>query len=212
MELENLKQSWQKYDKMLTDNLKTNQELLKKINLDRAKSSMDIPKNYELISLAIGFVFLLYVLTSTIRFSADPKYLISGSLTCLWTMIMIILTIGKLKLLTNLDFYNHSVLSIQKRLAKIKKKYLNYKKFELFTIPLFIIVAAPILAKAMRGFDLFGSPLKYAIAFALAVGIGYPITVWIYKNWYDKKLRNTDNFLSELESFEQDDESVTGQQ
>ncbi|MGM0612455.1 MAG: hypothetical protein ACQESM_02970 [Bacteroidota bacterium] len=202
MELDDLKQTWLKYDKKLSDNLKTNRELLKKINLDRAKSAMDTPKNYELISLIIGFLFLLYVVTSTIRFSADSKFLVSGTLTSLWTIIMITLTLGKLKLLTNLDFYNQSVLNIQKRLAKIKKKYLQYKRFELYTIPLFVIVAAPILAKAMRGFDFFESPLKYAISFAVAIGIGYPITIWIYKNWYDKKLKNTDNFLNELEEFE----------
>ncbi|MCF8219586.1 MAG: hypothetical protein K9I29_09555 [Bacteroidales bacterium] len=202
MELDDLKQTWLKYDKKLSDNLKTNRELLKKTNLDRAKSAMDTPKNYEVISLIIGFLFLLYVVTSTIRFSADTKFLLSGTLTSLWTIIMITLTLGKLKLLTNLDFYNQSVLNIQKRLARIKKKYLQYKRFELYTIPLFVIVAAPILAKAMRGFDFFASPLKYAISFVVAVGIGYPITIWIYKNWYDKKLKNTDTFINELEKFE----------
>ena len=44
MELEDLKKAWSEYDKKLSENLKTNNELLKKMNLNNAKSSMDTPK------------------------------------------------------------------------------------------------------------------------------------------------------------------------
>ena len=49
MELEELKNTWEQYDKKISENLRTNKELLKKINLDRAKSTMDTPKNMSII-------------------------------------------------------------------------------------------------------------------------------------------------------------------
>ena len=206
MELEDLKQAWSQYDKKLVDNLKTNKELLRKMNLDRAKSAMDTPKNYELFSAIIGFGFLIYVISSTIQFSSEIKFLIPGILTSVWAAIILTLTLGKLTLLTNLDFYSQSILDIQKQLTRIKKKHLNYKRYELYSLPLFVIVAVPTLGKAMHGFDIYASPTRFAIAVGLALILGYPITIWVYKNWYDKKLKNTNDFIAELSRFETDEQ------
>lgn len=205
MELDELKQAWSQYDRKLVENLKINKELLSKMNLDRAKSASDVPKNYELLTVVIGFGFLLYVLSATIKYSSEIKFLIPGILTSVWTIIMLTMTIGKLKLFSNFDIYNLPILDLQKQLGKIKKKHLDYKRFELNSIPLFALVAAPILGKAMRGFDLYSSPIRFIIAIGLALIIGYPMEFWIYKNLYDKKLKDTNKFLNELYKFESEE-------
>lgn len=205
MEFEDLKKVWSQYDKKLTENLETNKELLRSINLDRAKTAMDKPKNYEIFSLIVVAIFLIFIINSTIQFSSEIKFLIAGILTAIWAATMLVFSIGKLKLFTDLDFYNQPILNIQKQLATIKKKYLNYKRIELFSYPLFVVVAAPILGKALRGFDLFTSPTRFAIAVGLSLVIGYPISIWVYKNWYDKKLKNAEDFLGELNKFEEEE-------
>ena len=73
MELEDLKKVWSDYDKKLTDNLKTNNELIRKMNLNNAKSTMDTPKRYEIVNVIGGFVFLLAVITYTIKLSTDSE-------------------------------------------------------------------------------------------------------------------------------------------
>jgi len=204
MELEELKNTWEQYDKKISENLRTNKELLKKINLDRAKSTMDTPKKYEYFSLLTNVVFFLYILSSTIKYSDNLGLLLSGILTMIWLVVMISLTIGKLKNLTNIDFYSQSIIEIQRYLAAFSKRYLNYKKIELFTMPIFVIVVAPILGKALKGFNLFTIPLQYAIAVGLGLIIGYPVVLWIYKHWYENKLKNANDFLNELLDYEKD--------
>jgi len=54
MELDELKKAWIQYDKKLSENLKINQELLKKITLGKSKHEMKLPKNYEIASVVIG--------------------------------------------------------------------------------------------------------------------------------------------------------------
>ena len=202
MEFEDLKQAWSDYDKKLSENLKTNKKLLREINLNRAKSAMDTPKNYEFLSLIIGALFFLYVLSSTIRFSGDTSLLISGILTSIWCLIITWLTVYKLKALTDLDFYREGLLVIQKKLVNVSKRYLLSKRFELYSFPLFAIIAAPILAKSLRGYYLFGSPERYMIGVGAGLLLGYPLIIWIYKHWYKKKIQDFDEFISELTKFE----------
>lgn len=202
MELEDLKQAWSDYDKKLNENLQTNKKLLSEMNLDRAKAEMDTPRKYELGSLIIGVLFLLYVLSSTVRFAGDTKLLVSGILTSIWCLIMTWLTVYKLKSLTNLDFYNTGLLEIQKKMVTVTKRYLLSKRFEIYGFPFFAIVAAPILAKALRGFYLFNHPERYIIAIGGALLLGYPLVLWIYKHWYKNKVDKVERFMSELTNFE----------
>jgi len=202
MELEEFKQAWSVYDKKLNENLQTNKKLLREMNLDRAKSEMDTPRKYELGSMVIGVLFLIYVLSSTVRFAGDTKLLISGILTGIWCLIMTFLTAYKLKSLTTLDFYNIGLLEIQKKMIVVTKRYLLSKRFEIYSFPFFAIVAAPILAKALRGFYIFDHPERYITGVGGALLLGYPLVIWIYKHWYKNKIDRVERFVSELTKFE----------
>lgn len=202
MEFEDLKQVWSDYDKKLNENLQTNKKLLREMNLDRAKSEMDTPRKYEFGSLIIGVIFLLYVLFSTVSFAGDTKLLISGILTSTWGFIMIWLTVYKLKSLTDLDFNKAGLLEIQKKMVAVTKRYLLSKRFEIYSFPFFAVVAVPILAKALRGYYIFSHPQRYLVGVGLALLIGYPLVIWIYKHWYKNKIDKVDSFISELTKFE----------
>ena len=86
-------------------------------------------------------------------------------------------------------------------ILKVKQKYLQLKKIEFYIIPFFVVAAAPILAKALNGMDLFDHPYRYIIGIFISLLIGYPLAVWIYKNWYSRKLKNVSGFLEELNKF-----------
>ncbi|MFV0590130.1 MAG: hypothetical protein ACK5M7_01980 [Draconibacterium sp.] len=204
MELEELKQAWLEYDNKLSSGLKTNHLLLRKMNLNHAKAAMATPLYYELFSFVIVFALLIGTVSSTIRFASSTKLLISGGLTILWLIVSLVLTARKIKGLSNLNFYNASVLEIQKQLALVQKRYQWYKKFEFYTFPVFAVVAIPVGVKAVHGFDIFEYPWQYVIGVTLALAIGYPLAIWIYKNWYDKKLQDTNEVLTELDQFEQE--------
>ena len=73
-----------------------------------------------------------------------------------------------------------------------------------FTGPLFVIVSVPLISRVLVGVDIFKFPGVYIIAVAMALLIGYPVSVWINKNWYENKIIDTDKFLDELNSFEKE--------
>jgi Na+/H+ antiporter NhaA len=205
MELEELKSAWAQYDKKLSQNLKLNEELLRKMNLEKSKKEMNAPLTYEIISVSIGVIFLLYIAFATIRYSNEFKFLLPGIITCIIVAIWVYNSFSKIRLLSNIDYYYTPIVELQKSIHTFNQKYQKYKKFELYSIPVFAISAMPILGIALRNFDIYEHLTRFIIGIVLSLILGYPGTIWIYKNLYDKKLRNTTKFLDELSQFEKEE-------
>ncbi len=204
MELDDLKGVWAQYDKKLSDNLRFNEELLKKLNLDKSRREMNAPLIFEICSVVITGVFLVLVASWTLRFGNELTYQISGILSCISFAIMLVFALKKVTLLSNIDYYNLPVAELQKKLYVFKNKYFKLKKYELILFPLYVIVLIPICAKGLRNFDIMIHPMRFAIAVILAIGIGLPVALWIYRHLYEKKIKNTSDFLSELSRFEEE--------
>jgi hypothetical protein len=205
MELEELKSVWAQYDKKLTQNLKLNEELLRKMNLEKSKKEMNTPLFYEIISVIVGVIFLLFIASATIRYSYDLKFLLPGIITSIIIAIWVYNSISKIKLLTNIDYYYSPIVELQKSINTFKLKYQKSKKFELYSFPAFAIAAFPILGIAMRNFDIYEHPIRFIVGIVLALLLGYSGQIWLYKNLYEKKIRNTTKFLVELSKFEQEE-------
>src|ERR1035437_5877731 len=194
MELEELKSVWAQYDKKLTQNLKLNEELLRKMNLEKSKKEMNTPLFYEIISVIVGVIFLLFIASATIRYSYDLKFLLPGIITSIIIAIWVYNSISKIKLLTNIDYYYSPIVELQKSINTFKLKYQKSKKFELYSFPAFAIAAFPILGIAMRNCDIYEHPIRFIVGIVLALLLGYSGQIWLYKNLYEKKIRNTTKF------------------
>jgi len=205
MEIEELKSAWAQYDKKLTQNLKLNEELLRKMNLEKSRKEMNTPLTYEIISIIIGVIFLLFIGSATIRYSNEIKFLLPGVITSVIVAIWVFNSFSKIRLLSNIDYYYSSIVELQKSINTFNQKYQKYKKFELYSIPIFAISAFPILGIAMRNFDIYDHPIRFIIGIVISFILGYPGTIWIYKNLYDKKIRNTSKFLNDLSRFEKEE-------
>lgn len=204
MELDDLKGAWAQYDKKLSENLKFNEELFKKLNLDNSRREMSTPLNYEIGSVVVSVISIIVVTSWTIQFGHDSIYLISGLLSILSFIALLIFALVKVRLLSNIDYYHSPVIELQKALYRFKNKYFRLKKFEFVMFPFYVIFILPICAKGLRNFDLISHPTRFIIAFILAVGIGFPVAIWLYKHKYEKNIKNTTAFLNELTKFEED--------
>lgn len=203
MELDDIKKTWASYDEKLNKSLKLNEELLRKLNLDKSKREMKAPFYYETISLIMAGLLIIVISGYTYRYGSEIGYLVSGLLSILFCLIEFIFSFQKLKILTRIDYYNMSVIDLQKNVLTFKNKYLQYKKIELIYTPLFVVSLIPIVGKGFHGFDFFSNYTLYIFITIIVLIISYPILIWIYKNLYDKKLKNTMQFLKELEVFEE---------
>jgi hypothetical protein len=204
MELDDLKRSWEQYDKKLSANLKFNEALFKKLNLDKSRREMSAPLNFELVNAVMAGVLTLLASSWTIQFGHERIYLVSGVFSILSLITMLGFALVKIKLLSRIDYYNAPVIELQKSLLRFEDKYFRLKRIEIILFPFYVVILLPLFAKGLRNFDFLADPTRFVIAIALAVGIGLPIALWIYKNLYERKIKNTTQFLAELNHFEEE--------
>jgi hypothetical protein len=74
----------------------------------------------------------------------------------------------------------------------------------MYLSPVFVITVYPILAIYLRNIDILSHPKMYAVVLVASLGVAFPVMIWIYKHWYEKKLNNANSLLKELEKFEQE--------
>ncbi|RLD60915.1 MAG: hypothetical protein DRI95_14855 [Bacteroidetes bacterium] len=204
MELDEFKNIWAQYDQKLTDNLKFNENILRNMNLDKSKREMNTPLNYEIITVIMNFIALSYIVYTTTKFVGEFNYLVLGVLTSIIILAFLIFSIIKTSLLINIDYFNTPIINLQRAILKVKQKYLLFKKIEFYIYPFFAITLAPILAKVLRGIDLFSRPYLYILVIFIALLFGYFVAIWVYKNWYSKIIKNVSGFLEELNKFEKE--------
>jgi hypothetical protein len=128
MELDELKQIWSQYDKKLNENLKFNEELLKKMNLNRAKQELQKPFNCELINMTIMFFTIVFVIAFSIRLIAEIQFSLTGFVGVLLGIIYLIFSIIKANRFAKIDYYNSTIVKLQKDLTLLKTFILRLRK------------------------------------------------------------------------------------
>jgi len=202
MELDELKSAWAQYDKKLTENLKLNVELLKRMNLDKSSRETGRLLNYEIVTTIINGLFIIWIFIVTINHFYETKFLVSGIATIIIMLPYFLFSAIKSNMLLRIDYFNSSVLDLQKKMNLFNQKYLKFRKWEFGLVPLLAFAIIPITGLVVRNFDFDFLWERYCIGVLVSLVIGYPLAIWFYKNWYDKKIKNTQRFLKEIEKFE----------
>lgn len=204
MELDDLKNIWSQYDKKLSDNLKLNEELLRKMNLNSSKREMQKLLIFELLGIVIGFLTILFTLLISIYYINYLRFSIPGFIAIGALMICLIFGIIRTKRLLHIDYYGSAVVKVQGEILRLKRKSLLFRKYEFILMPLFVLPLLPILFKFVHNIDIYQNIRLLVFEGVLVIGISYPLLILTYKYLYDKKIKNAESLLNELEKFEND--------
>jgi hypothetical protein len=202
MELDDLKNAWAQYNKNLAANLKFNEELLRKMNFNNSKKELEKPLIIELSSVATMFLLIVYVVASSIRFINEPKYCIPGFISASIGLVLLIFAVIKTNKFLSIDYYGSSVVKLQKDITLLNRLVLRLRKYELALFPLLVLPLLPLLFKAIHNINIYQNIKLFSIELILILSIGFPLTIWVNKHLYDKKFKNTERLLQEIEKFE----------
>jgi len=204
MELDEFKILWSEYDSKLSKNLKLNEKLLQKINFDKAKQEMQKPFIYEILNLVIMFITIAFLTKFSIKFIEEIQFSLTGFTSVLLGTLYLIFALRKVNKFVKIDYYNSTVIKLQKDVLLLKTSLLRIRKIELFLLPFFVITFLPILFIGIHNINLFENLRLFSIEFGLILIIGYPGVYWINKNLYDKKIKETELLLKETVNYEKD--------
>lgn len=203
MELNELKNAWSAYDKKLTENLRINEKLLKRMNLDRSKNEFYKPMYMEIVNLVVLFLVFFPMLYYFLFMNHDSLFRVLALLCAMIALSGMALSIIKIRMFTKIDFYHMPVVGLQQQITSLKMRILKYRKIEFaLTVP-FILLIFTVLFKWIHHVDLFHYDhlLDPVIRLTIIFAVGIPAALWINKHFYDKKIDNARYYLHEIEDF-----------
>ena len=197
MELDDLKATWSQYDKKLSENLKLNEELLRKINLNSSRREFQKPLNWEVVNLVVASLIVVYFSAISMRFINELRFSIPGIIAVLIAVVYLCFSIIKVKRFLKIDYFQCSVVKLQKEIAELKQLVLRIRKYELGLMPFLVAFLYPI--------DIFNHTWLLVFNLIFVVGISGIVSIWINKNYVDKKLNNAKRLLEDIAAFEKEE-------
>ncbi len=207
MELDELKRSWEEYDKKLSENLRLNEELLRCSNLDRSRREMSVTLKWLGFDMTAAAAFFVLFFCWTILYCREPITLVCGGFFTLTMLFSFVSEARQLGILLRIDYYNTPVLELQKQLAKFDTTYKLGRKISAFILPILlpaglIFITTVFAALGLTNINILAWPKLFVINCLVVLAITYPLLFWIYRNFFDKRLKAARQFLSELQEFE----------
>src|SRR5688572_3845370 len=200
MELDELKSAWAQYDKKLTKNLELNVELLKKINVDRSKMELQKPFRAEVVGMVSMFYMTVIFMMLGDKFVGEPQYFIPALISAGIAFVYFVFAAIKMTKLMNIGYYGVSVTEVQQDIAKVNRLILKFRKYELLLSPT-VLISLPPIFKALHNIDLYQNIQSFAIVGIVSLAVGFPVALWINKYMYDKKFKNSEKLLKEIEEY-----------
>lgn len=147
MDLSNLQQTWNRFEKKLDQNRQLNLHLLRKVNLEKTKLKLS-----SLIwQQALTIIFYMMAGSWFMYFSATHwgnwSFVISGVILAVWSFIATASAIYQLQLILTLD-YSLPVIQLQKKLMVLKTSIIRNLRFVGWVLPFymaFVVVGFQVL-------------------------------------------------------------------
>lgn len=150
MELDELKQIWEKQDAKLSDSLRISRQLLAASGLGRTESALGRLSRLLVAGLVVDSLAVLWIGSFLAEHVAEPRFFIPGAAIHLGAIALLVTGARQLVTLKRIDF-GGPVVAIQQRLEALRVERLRAVKWTFLFAPL---GWAPLLVVGLKG--LFG--------------------------------------------------------
>jgi hypothetical protein len=134
MELSELQNIWQAYDKKISENTRLNKEILKQLLLEKPRRRLDWIKIKTGLRLFSPVLFVFLILILNVQFNFSPRFFIGLGLFLPGWIITYIWDIRYFILMRGIDF-TMPVLTIKKVIAELEKYKLKTTKIRYMLMP-----------------------------------------------------------------------------
>ena len=204
MELDEIEKAWNHYDENLAQNLRLDEEKLRKESLEKTEDQMDYPYTSEWVELIGGAIVAVAVIILSVRLIAEPKFLLAGLITVITGIAYMRFSFIKIGLLKQIDYYGMPMLKLQGKVAHVKRKILRFRKIEMWLFPLYLMPIILLFSKTFTNIDLFANLELLAVRSIGYLAITYFIIYLINRHMYDKRFARAEELIERLKEFEKE--------
>jgi hypothetical protein len=151
MELTELQNIWQQYDKKLSENTRLNKEILKMMLKSKPEKKVTRIKLKAAFNLIFPIVIILAILVPRVEFRNETSFYVGFLLFGPFALITYYWEIRYYLLINKIDF-NNSITTIKKKIKEVEKYKIKMTKFGYIFSPfamtgVFLIANIPIISK-----------------------------------------------------------------
>jgi hypothetical protein len=204
MELSEIENLWRETDKRLENSLRLNENLLRKINLDKAVGEFEKVMNTHILGRNMALVYCVISLVLSIRVLSEWIYSIPGLVAGFCMLWSFWYHLGYTKNLQNVDYYSTPVMDLQKRISEFRIRAIAAEKYDFSIVQLWFFTFIPLVFRVVLGSDLYARPqfgMWYGLAFVAATLLLFPLNQRMYRS-VAKKLLAAEASLEEIADFE----------
>jgi len=196
MELFELQNIWNQYDKRISENIRLNKEILRKMLLTKTEKRLNRIKVEAGIRLIIPLLLLPTLLLFNIQFRATIDFYIGVSL---FTVLFILACIFRIKFFLMADSFNFSssISSVKKGINELEKYQFKMLRIALLILPfglisIFLIAKIPFLTQ------------DTLIPLSLMIIILTVSFIYKTKYSYEERFRKLNQEIEEIEELERE--------
>lgn len=201
MELEEMKNMWQKYDALLQQNKLLNEQLITSMLKSKSENAIKRMLQYEYLNTTVCLVLMVIYMAMYKTLNADTGIVICYVVSFILMIITLIVFYKKYNLLSSLDFSTDSVSDTAKKLEQFRFLIAKERIWSLLLSPLVIFTVVVVIAYWVRHSNVF----DYMSLYLPLILIGSIVTIiavaFIYKSIYFKSIKDIKHNLEEIDNF-----------
>lgn len=201
MELDEMKQKWQQFDKELKAAKILNEQLIRRMLAERSASAMDKIKSFEFFGACFCGALLLIFLLQYQRVGNTTGMIVAYMVTLASFAVTIIMSLYKLKRISQIDFSGNSVMDATKKIQRFRLFIARERLWSVVSAPVIITALFVLLFKWIHHKDFLGDPGPLIGRAILALVLMVAGTLLLYRKLYFAKISSILQNLKELESF-----------
>jgi uncharacterized membrane protein len=204
MELENMKELWQQYDKNLQASNILNEKMIKNMLAEKSNERLNSFTKMEYLSLAIACILLMIFVALGYKVGSEMQVIVPYIVSLMIFTFVIGWGIYKLRLINNIDTYSDTIVNTKERLEKLRLIFAREKVWSMILMPIVMCSLAPVLHHWLWG-GYFSDHLKsYIPRLVAGYGVFIVLTYWMYKTLYSKNIKIILGNLKELEDLKKE--------
>lgn len=198
MDIEQMKQLWNKLDAGIDRQQAINAELLKQLVKDRNNRSLSSISWMEYLGIAVAVVVMMVFISLFPRLGDSPLLIVSYIISMLIMVVTLVTGIYKLRHISPDDYSKRTVVEMSERIEKLRLFIAKEKIAALVSGPVMIAAFTAVVYKFVHDVNIFTNITAY-LPRIIAGTIAYVIlAALLYKQVYFRNINEIKSNLDEL--------------
>ena len=191
MELDNLKRTWEAYDRKLEAILQLNRRALRDALLGKTAAALGRLSRWLWIELACLLVAILWLGSFVWEQSGEPRFLFPAATLHVGTVLLAVLCVRQMVGITAID-HGAPLVEIQRRLEALRVQRIRTSQWTLLLAPLAWTPLLIVLAKGLLAVDIYAvTSVSWLVSNVLFGVLVVATGVWIGRRYADRLKRST---------------------